>query len=243
MYIMYVDESGTEQKNEQTQYFLVSGVVVHVNHIWELEHIMDKVAFELFPERFKGQEIHVHDIYKGKKEFEGVATCEIQQVLDDLYGSFKDINFSTITIAIDKKRWFKSKYSKYDMLKSAYTFLVKRFDKFLQKNNSKGMVRIDKTSSKLNALNIKDQKILDVINILRRVKSYGSTIQNVVEQPFFLLSATCRGLQVTDAIAYSTNRYLNESQEFDKYWHNVSQKIQRREDDTIEGCGLSLFPK
>ena len=58
------------------------------------------------------------------------------------------------------------------MLKSAYTFLVKRFDKFLQKNNSKGMVRIDKTSSKLNALNIKDQKILDVINNLRRVKSW-----------------------------------------------------------------------
>ena len=72
--------------------------------------------------------------------------------------------FSTISVAIDKHELLNSKYKKYDVLETAYIFLVERFDKFLTKEQNKGIMKIDKTSNKQCALNAKDKRILDIIN-------------------------------------------------------------------------------
>ncbi len=216
---------------------------MHEDHVVDLDLCVDRITHELFPDRFKGQELHVHDIYKGQKEFSGITLGEIQETLDCLYGSFLDVDFSTITIVIDKERWFNSKHFKYDVLQSAYTFLVERFERFLQKNNSKGLIRIDKVSNKPNALNAKDQKILNIINNLRAFGSYWSPIRGLVEPPLFLQSSACHGLQVADAIAYGTNLYLKGTPRSDRCREAILRKAQRRQDNRIDGYGISIFPR
>lgn len=243
MYFMYVDESGTEQRAERSRYFVVSGVTVHENYVDDLERRMAQTRRELLPKRFQEQEIHVHDIYKGCKTFRGITPNEIQKTLNGLYKSFLGMDFSVIVVAIDKERWFNSNYLRYDVQKSAYTFLIERFDKYLQRNNSKGLIRIDRTSNKPNTLNAKDSRILTVINSLREVGSYWTPIRRLVEPPLFLSSVESDGLQVADAIAYGTTGYLNKTLGFEDYYKIILQKAQKRHDGITDGYGMTLFPR
>ena len=243
LYFMYVDESGTEQRSEKSRYFVVSGVVVHEHHVDDMEICMDQTRGMLLPERFQGREIHVHDIYKGKQAFRGITPNEIQKTLDGLYGSFLSMDFSVIVIVIDKTRWFDSSYSRYDVQQSAYTFLIERFDRYLQKTCNKGLIRIDRTSNRPNASNDKDDRIRDVINDLRRVGSYWTPIRGLVEPPLFLSSAESDGLQVSDAIAYGTNGYLTKPNDFEDYYKIIIQKAQKRHDGNVNGYGMTVFPK
>lgn len=240
---MYVDESGTEQTREKSRYFVVSGAVVHENHVANLERCVDRISNERFPTKFKGLEIHMHNIYKGKREFAGITPSEIQDTLSGVYRSLLQVDFSTITIVIDKKRWILSKHFKYDILQSAYTFLIERFEKFLQKNSNKGLVRIDKVSNKSNALSAKDKKILTTINLLRTHGSYWTPVRGLVEPPLFLASSDCRGLQAADTIAYGTNLHIKEPPAPEMCEVAIRQKAQKRPDGRIDGYGITVYPK
>lgn len=173
----------------------------------------------------------------------GITPSEVQKTLSGLYESFLDMNFSVIVIVIDKGRWFDSNYRRYYVQQSAYTFLIERFDKYLQKNNSRGLIRIDKTSNKPNALNAKDDRILTIINNLRKVGSYWTFIRNLVEPPLFLSSTESNGLQIADAIAYGTTRYMNKTPSFENYYDIILQKAQKRHDGVITGYGMTVLPK
>ncbi len=243
MYFMYVDESGTEQRAEKSRYFVVSGVVVHENYVDVLERRMAQIRRELLPERFQGHEIHVHHIYKGDKAFRGITHNEIQKTLKGLYGSFLDMDFSVIVVVIDKEKWFNSTYLEYDVQQSAYTFLIERFDKYLQRKDSKGLIRIDRTSNKRNVLNAKDERILTIINELRKFGGYWAPIRRLVEPPLFLSSAESDGLQVADAIAYGTTGHLNNTTDFERYYQIIVQKAQKRYNGVPDGYGITIFPK
>ena len=156
---MYVDESGVEQTSDQTRHFLVSGVVIHEQNLQDMYARVYKIRGSVFPTKFKNSEIHAHDIYKGHKDFFGISKSEVHESLHGLYASLLDIDFSTISIVIDKKALLCSRYSDYDVLGTAYTFLIERFDNFLHKSGEKGMLRLDRTSGKPNSLNAKDRKI------------------------------------------------------------------------------------
>ncbi len=137
MYIMYIDESGKEETSDQMQYFLVSGVVIQEKDLQDMYVTVRNIRTTIFPARFQNPEIHVQRIYKGHKDFYGISKDEARKSLDMLYTSLQDINFSTILIVIDKKALLCSPYNDYDVLETAYVFLIERFDKFLQKKERK----------------------------------------------------------------------------------------------------------
>lgn len=134
---MYIDESGKEETSDQMQYFLVSGVVIQEKDLQDMYVTVRNIRTTIFPARFQNPEIHVQRIYKGHKDFYGISKDEARKSLDMLYTSLQDINFSTILIVIDKKALLCSPYNDYDVLETAYVFLIERFDKFLQKKERK----------------------------------------------------------------------------------------------------------
>ena len=69
LYIMYVDESGVEEHTDNTKYFIVSGVVVHESDLAKMKKMIQSIKGKIFARKFKGKEIHIHDIYKGKSDF------------------------------------------------------------------------------------------------------------------------------------------------------------------------------
>lgn len=240
---MYVDESGVEQTSDQTRHFLVSGVVIHEQNLQDMYARVYKIRGSVFPTKFKNSEIHAHDIYKGHKDFFGISKSEVHESLHGLYASLLDIDFSTISIVIDKKALLCSRYSDYDVLGTAYTFLIERFDNFLHKSGEKGMLRLDRTSGKPNSLNAKDRKILDLINVIRMHGTGWQSIQHIVEGPLFLDSSESGGLQIADAIAYCTANHIKKNSDFDPYWDLICTKAQKNPRGTINGYGLYHFPK
>lgn len=99
---MYVDESGTEQEHDDNRFFVVAGVVIHDTDMLKTEREVLKIRQNAFPDRFAGNEIHVHDIYKGRDCFKGITELEKKDAMRRLYNALLNVNFSIIAIAIDK---------------------------------------------------------------------------------------------------------------------------------------------
>ena len=187
--------------------------------------------------------IHVHDIFKGQKSFVGITLQEVRDMLFGVYTLINKLEFSTISIAIDKSALAASRFSDYDVLETAYKFLIERFDNFLQRTENKGLIRIDKTSNKTNVLNKKDCVIRNQINYIRHHGTNWQNVRNIVEEPLFYDSPGRKGLQIADAVAYCTNRHLNKNNDFDLYWKLLYPRIQKNPNDGISGYGLTVFPK
>ena len=85
--------------------------------------------------------------------------------------------------------------------------------------------------------------IRDHMYNLRTFGSYWSPIRGLVEPPLFLQSSACHGLQVADTIAYGTNLYLKGTPRSDRCREAILRKAQRRQDNRIDGYGISIFPR
>ena len=90
----------------------------------------------------------MHDIFKGQKSFAGITRQEAGDVLSGVHALIDELEFDTISAAIDKPALTASKFSNYDVLETAYEFLIERFNNFSRRTENKGLVRIDKTSNK-----------------------------------------------------------------------------------------------
>ena len=238
---MYVDESGVEEENDETKYFVVSGVIFHENDLEELKQKITKLSWQEFPEKFRGNEIHIHDIFRGKKDFEKIDESEIKSLLTKIYELINSLEFSIISVAIDKPQLLDSRFSNWSVLETAYTFLVERFHNFLGNEESKGMVRIDMTSNKESSLNKKDKKIFNLIHNIRRDGTNWQSVKNIIEDPIFFDSKNSAGIQI--AVVYCTNRLLSGKVGFEKYWKLLYPKIQTNHSGEIWGYGLTVFPK
>ena len=84
---------------------------------------------------------------------------------------------------------------------------------------------------------------MGIINSARKHGTRWQKIKNIVEEPDFYDSSQRKVLQVADAIAYCTNRYLGKNSNFDAYWEHITKKAQRSSSGRINGYGLTVFPK
>ena len=87
-----------------------------------------------------------------------------------------------------------------------------------------------------------EKDIWKIVNRLRRNGSYFQAIENIVEEPIFIESQIREGIQLADACAYCTLKYLNGSEKFLRYWDIVKNKLRRSKSDVILGYGLKIFP-
>lgn len=240
---MYVDEAGVEEKNDKTKYFVIGGAVFHEDDLAEMKRKVQMLRVNDFTGEFSGNEIHVHDIFKGKKEFKGIKEKQINDFLTSIYNLVNELEFSVISVAIDKPTLQTSKYSNYDVLETAYKFLVERFDNYLRRTENQGIIRIDRTSNKSDILNKKDRRILREISNVRHHGTNWQKVKNIAEDPLFYDSSMRKGLQIADAVVYCTNRHLNGNNDFDKYWNLLYPKFQTRYSGSIDGYGLTVFPR
>jgi hypothetical protein len=81
-----------------------------------------------------------------------------------------------------------------------------------------------------------------IVNRLRRYGSHFQSIENIVEEPIFVESQIREGIQLADACAYCTVRYLNGSEKFLPYWDIVESKLRRSKSGIVLGYGLKIFP-
>ena len=90
MVIMYVDDSGTPRHTDHTDYFVLSGVIVHDEHIKKLQRAVFEYTQSNFTVDFIDSEIHAYDIYNSQKNFRQIDFTTKTNLLDNLYGMIKN---------------------------------------------------------------------------------------------------------------------------------------------------------
>jgi hypothetical protein len=73
------------------KYYVISGVIVHESSYDFVVNKIEEYKELNFVERYKDAEIHIHDIWQGKKEFEKIDFNTKIRLLDNLYCLIKEL--------------------------------------------------------------------------------------------------------------------------------------------------------
>ena len=128
------------------------------------------------------------------------------------------------------KRLLPDYFPNWETVKSAWTFIAERFDKFISTTSmespDKGIIVVDKSSRSIH------EEVVGIINRLREFGSNTQEINNIVEEPLFISSAVSEQMQIADASAYCTMKYLNDKSVFSPYFSSGDPR----------GYGFKVFP-
>ncbi|MCE2505593.1 MAG: DUF3800 domain-containing protein [Nitrosopumilaceae archaeon] len=210
---------------DKTQFFVTGGVIFYEDQLDFMKQEIQNYKDTYFTGSLEDAEIHLQQMFKGRGKFFGLNLSQKRALLDPLYDTINTIPFTAI--AIDKQKFVKRHADLNEILDYGHMLLIERYDKFLQENDCKGIVRIDRTTAPNKAeLNQKDEYIRKLINKIRkRGTRWQPPAISIVEEPHFLPSHIRKGLQIADAISYCTNRKINNNSDFDSYWKIVFSKF------------------
>jgi len=235
---MYVDDSGSADYKDKSKKYILSGVIVHKDGIKDMKNAVNQYKIDNFIDEYVDAEIHTHDIFKSREEFTRITIDTKYQLLDKLYETVSNINITTISIIINKEL-LKIQYPTWRVFNTAWTFLVERYDKYIEfsdKVDEGGIIKIDKSTSRQQADAFK------IVNELRKQGSYWQNVDHIIKVPTFVNSAAVEGVQVADAIAYCTFRYKTGSTKFEPYWNKIYGKFRTGEYNMVKGFGVKEFP-
>lgn len=235
MYIAYIDDSGNPDLKADKRLFVLSSVLIHEKDLTMIKGIVNDYKKNNFEGKYLEAEIHTHDIYKSVEDFYGITDAKRISLLDNLYEMIGNLPIKIISSVINKQE---IKSMKYDVSQNGWIHLVERIDGFLDKdvNPNKGMLRIDESCR------ITDSRIMKIVNTLRKKGSNFQTINHIVEEPIFFKSKDRKGIQLADAVAYCTQRHLNNLPDFEKYWKIIEKKLRTDSKGNYDGYGLKIFP-
>lgn len=245
MYLMYVDDSGTSDINDDTKFFVTDGAIIHENDLNSMKDDIQNYKDVEFTGQLQGAEIHVYDIYKEKKAFAGIPLSKRTDLLQKLYSIINKIPMTTIVIGIDKQKFIRRHSDPDEILDYGYMLLVERFDNFLNDKNDNGIIRIDRsTDIHQPFLNSLDTRVLKIINKVRkRGTRWQSAATSIVEEPLFLPSHCRKGIQIADAVAYCSTRHVNGHTNFEVYWKVISSKLRTGPNGQVIGYGYRIYPR
>lgn len=231
---MYVDESG-KIKPKVGKFYGIAGVIIHELDIQDIGEEVKKYKLANFGKH--DIEIHTYHMWNGEGDFKIFHISERKIHLRNLYKAINLFPITIIGVIIDKVKMNSPRFIDWSVLKAAWTFMVERFDMFLQDNGEKGMIIIDQSTRE------PDSEIRNIITKIQKNGSNVHTVKHILEQPLFLDSRESIGLQIADSIAYCLVKNFNGSNFEDFYETYVLSKYRRNiNTDEIIGYGLKVFP-
>ena len=235
---MYVDESGSVSYNDNTNFFVLSGVIVEEDKINDLKRSTYEYKLKHFTGQYVDAEIHAHDIFKAKGDFASLSFSKQQEMSDELYRNISSLDITAVSVVIDKES-LRRRYPGWKVFNTAWVSLVKRFDKFLEERsgeNNHGIIKIDRSSSRFHR---------DIADIIREMREKGPDYQRKAqtEPPVFVDSSAVEGVQVADAVAYGSFRHHSTPDEFEKYWNLIYGKFRTDGHGNAMGHGYEVFPR
>jgi hypothetical protein len=237
---MYVDDSGSLTLSAKAgPYYVLSGIIIHEIHLQEIEKKLRKYKTNNFVGKYANDEVHVYNIANRKDNFNDIDCQTRTLLLRNLYNTINEMPITIICVAIDKHQ-MQNSFSDWKPLASAWIFITERFDRYISQNNenliNKGIIIVDKSSPSI------DQVATRVINHIRQFGSNAQPINHIVEEPMFISSDVSEQMQIADASAYCTMKYLQNHPVFMKYWYVIHSKLRRAPDGDPNGYGLKIFP-
>ena len=240
---MYIDESGSDSINDEEIWYVLAGVIVSEVDWKEINSKVDKLKRELFPSgNIEKIELHAHAIRKKKGILSQFDYERVKEILRKLYELIQSLPVTIIAVAINKQELILNNSNR-EPLTDAWTFLIERFDKFVEKTFTRdGRVNL--------GLLVKDERMNSADNYVRDLlKSFGlhgtgfQSIRNVIEDPVFSPSHLNNIIQLADAVAYCVFRRIKNDGEFVSYFKTIKDNFDKRPDGEILKYGLKIFPE
>lgn len=209
MYIMYVDESGDpgQYTGANSAHYILSGLIVPVSE-WSnsLERL---VKFRKLIKATTGLheriEIHSSELIRINKidEYRHIPKTMRIAILKMFINEMPSIfpESKIINICLDKQRL--TQYSSFQEV--GWTRLIQRYDTFLKKTQSKGIIVSDESDEPVL------RKLLRKMRVYNPVTSqltgyYNPVVNNIIEDIFHRQSTNSFFIQAVDAIAHALYR-------------------------------------
>jgi hypothetical protein len=211
MFLLYVDESGTPESEDQN-YFVLGAVAIYETQAFYLSRNFDNIQDKWFPASAESVEFHSANIRNRNEVFRKFKVDEGKQIFSDLCNSILGISDKALTlfgIAIHK-----ASFPTDDPIEKAFYELCGHFDVFVKRINESGMYE------KNRALMILDSSKYSghLDKLLLGYQRHGGTkfgrVYYFADAPAFANSGTSRLLQAADLVAYSLYRYYEKNDTF-----------------------------
>ena len=200
MYLLYLDDSGSAQNQDET-HLVLGGFSVFERQLHWLATKLDDLAREILPSDPDAVEFHASHIFSGRiapwKNMDKTERCEIiKRVLQ----IFADSHASTAAFACAVHKQSCTQ----DPMECAFEELCSRFDMQLKRLHAggethRGLIIVDKSYYETSLQQL-------ARNFRSLGTRWGNRLVNVTEVPLFVDSRACRAIQIADHIAYSVFR-------------------------------------
>lgn len=237
MFLMYVDESGDcGILNSPTQYFVLSGLVVHELN-WG-DYAKQLIAFRKTLKNQYGllirEEIHSAHMINRPGPLVHIKKSDRLAILRDFADLLASMNgLNLINIVIDKQ----GKSSDYPVFETAWKALIQRFENTMNAQNFRGP-RNDVENGHLLPDHTDDKKLtgllrkMFVYNPIPNQTQFGpgyrdKAIRLIVEDPSFKESSESLFIQAVDLSAYLLSQHLSPNTYMrEKSGHNYFKRLE-----------------
>jgi len=246
VYYSYIDASGSRLRKDPENFVLTS-ITIRQSQLeymnQKINQIKKKELLEYDPNEI---ELHVKDMLKRKKCFQGISREQIYQLLDKTFEflSKPETDYFIVASVIKKKLMYEST----GIEEWAYKFVLERINKnieFLNKQNN--------TSEKCNlVIDTEGERDYLMSNRIGWELKHGTEYSNlelINKDIVFLDSKSNNMLQITDCISYAVRKYHRKNtgntqyiQKWEDYYNYIKPRF-RNKNNKHHIIGLKIFPE
>ena len=248
MIIAFIDESGKPTPKEKTP-FVLSAVIIKDTDMFNLESKFNELKAKHFPELPPNTEIHMKDLFHGKRAFQDIEWKKRAEFLNDLCHLIETMPLSIISVVIEKSRNINEEDVKDKMIENerqAFELLIERILLHLGRYEKEHplLIIIDSTELK------HDQRLQAHISDIVEEGVYASQNPNrhrLLPRPLFAASDEMMMLQLADIVSYvifrkhSGGRMEVGPMNLEELYRSIETKMDKGPRGAVLGYGLKIW--
>ena len=241
MYLIYVDDCGKPEKiHRNNRFFCLSSVIVGEQKWSPIDREIVKLK-----QKYSIQEIHTRNIYMMDKEFIGFRNIPSARlvVLNDIFKLISSLPITLVSSVIDKEKYFQQ-YDDEQVEFRGWKHLFERCEmgvgdlSYERSFFENGLIITDHNTSDAH-----DEIIRSFLQVIRLKGTGYVTVNHHIEDPLFVVSKFRNMIQIADAIAYCTVKYLLKDEFFMRQFEMIRPRFRHSPTGDIINYGLKIFPE
>ena len=205
MYLLYLDDAGTVQ-DQNEKHFILAGIAVFERQSYWLQTALDDVAGTLGHSEPDELELHGNRILNGNGWWRKMRRDDRRAVIQtglEATSRLAPGGWRLFGVVVDKRA-----LSPEDPIKYAFEQLCSRFDLFLTRlhhegNTQRGLIVLDKSSQ--------ETRLQSLASEFRSLGHRWGIARNLADVPLFIDSRATRCIQYADLVAYAMWRKFEKS--------------------------------
>jgi len=208
MFILYLDESGDPYGWDRQDHFVLAGIAVHEQHLYDFSRRLDSLQGQYFPGISIPIAFHATDIQSGKGRYRDLERKTREALLDDICSVVCEARFPQLVVFATVMH-VSAVTSPDQVLHDTFQDICQRFNTLLVRGHNrgfhdKGLLIIDKAHQ---------DRYRQLISDFQRDGTEYGYLGNILDIPYFAGRHDTRMLQLADFCAHAVFRRYRSSEE------------------------------